>query len=935
MTSIVALDLETTGLDTANDAIIEIGAVRFNDRRIEDEWTTLVNPGRKISNFITKLTGITNAMVRGAPTIDEVLDELVDFVEDLPVLGHNVGFDLAFLQRYGVLKYNEGLDTYDMASVLIPGAGRYNLGALGQLLGIPLPATHRALDDARVTQGVYTRLFDKALNLPLDLLAEIVRLGEPLDWGAGWVFKQAMKLRSRDAASSRPARVKSRPIAGPLFSTPAPVDVEPLTPAGEPTPLEIEEVAAILEHGGEFSRHFPQFEHRPQQVEMLRIVAESLSEGNHTLVEAGTGTGKSIAYLIPAALWSLQNQTRVVISTNTINLQDQLVNKDIPDVEQALGFNLNATVLKGRRNYLCPRRLEALRRRRPENANEMRVLAKMLLWLEESESGDLSEINITGPAERAVWSRISAEDEGCTTETCIRRMGGICPYYRSRQAAQHAHVIIVNHALLLADVATGNRVLPDYDYLIVDEAHHLESATTNALSFRVTQPETQRIFRELGGKNAGILGRVLVVSQELLNPGQLAALNQLVESMTDKAFQFQNLLKRFFTTLDHFLVEQRDGRQLGPYSHQERILESTRTQPAWLEVEIAWEEAHHTLIPLMQYSEQIGQALTDLSESGEEEIEDLLNNLGNVYRRLSEINDNVNALVFEPSPETIYWVEIKPQRKEVILQAAPLHIGHLMEKYLWHEKMSVILTSATLTTSGEFDYLRSRLSAYDADELSVGSPFDYEEAAQIFIPDNIPEPAEREAYQRAVERSLIDLCKATGGRALVLFTSYAQLQRTSKRIGPALAEQGIQIYEQGQGASPHTLLENFKNAESAVLLGTSAFWEGVDVPGEALSVLVIVKLPFAVPSDPIVAARSETFEQPFYEYSIPEAILRFRQGFGRLIRTQHDRGIVAILDRRVLSKQYGPMFIDSLPRCTLHTGRLEELPRAATQWLGI
>jgi DNA polymerase-3 subunit epsilon/ATP-dependent DNA helicase DinG len=514
-------------------------------------------------------------------------------------------------------------------------------------------------------------------------------------------------------------------------------------------------------------------------------------------------------------------------------------------------------------------------------------------------------------------------------------MGGICPFHRARQAAQNAHLIVVNHALLLADVATGNRVIPEYTHLIVDEAHHLESATTNALSFQITHTEIRRILRELGGANAGILGRMQAAAKDLLNPGQWGALNQLVEGATDKAFHFQNQSQHLFTAIDQFLLEAREGRDLGTYSFQVRILPSTRTLPAWLEVEMAWEESQQALTPLLETTEQVMKALAELSESGEEEIEDLLTNLGNVYRRLFEVRDNLNAMVFEPSAEQIYWAEIEPQRRQITLHAAPLHIGHLMETYLWHEKEAVILTSATLTAAGEFDYIRNRLNAFDADELSVGSPYDYENAALLYLPDNIPEPAERDAYQRAVERSLTELCLATGGRALVLFTSYAQLQRTSKALAARLSEHGIQIYEQGEGASAHALLESFKSTENAVLLGTRAFWEGVDVPGDALSVLAIVKLPFAVPTDPIVAARSETFEDPFYEYSIPEAILTFRQGFGRLIRSQQDRGVVAILDKRILSKQYGQLFIDSLPQCTVKMGRLDELPKAAAQWLGI
>ena len=788
------------------------------------------------------------------------------------------------------------------------------------------------LDDARATRGVFLRLYEEALNLPVSLLAEIVRLGEQVDWLGYWPMRMALKEHSRQALPPSDGR---HGYDGPLFAERPRRGPAPLIPYEEPVPLDIEEACAILEPGGSFARHFPQFEYRTEQVEMLGTVAAALSEGRHLLIEAGTGTGKSIAYLIPAALWALQNEHRVVISTNTINLQDQLIHKDIPDLRQALDLDVRAAVLKGRSNYLCPRRLENMRRRGPEKIEEMRVLAKVLVWLQGTETGDRTEINLTGPSERAAWTRISAEDEGCTTENCLKRTGGACPFYRARLAAQGAHILIVNHALLLADVATGNRVLPEYDYLIVDEAHHLESATTNSLSFRSTLRDVQRLLAQLGGEGSGVLGWCLTATQGVLRPSEYATLSQLVKEVTNLAFRFQHLARQFFEALDHFLGEQREGRQLGMYAQQERILPATRTQPAWEEVEIAWDEAQYTMVPLLEHTSQLAQGMAEIHEALAEEDEELFSDLVSVFQQLSELNDHVNALVFEPSDEQIYWAEIQRDNTHLALHTAPLHIGTLMERYLWHEKTSVILTSATLTTAGQFDYLRGRLAAIDAYDLALGSPFDYETAALLYLVNDIPEPSDRRGHQSGVEHGLIQLCRATGGRALVLFTSYDQLKRTSRVIAPALAKEDILVFEQGEGASPHTLLETFRNTERAVLLGTRAFWEGVDVPGEALSVLVIVKLPFDVPSDPIIAARSETFEDPFSQYSLPEAILRFRQGFGRLIRTQHDRGVVAVFDRRLLTKRYGSLFIDSLPPCTIHNGPLAELPRMAARWLNI
>ncbi len=935
MSSIIALDIETTGLDPQSDAIIEIGALRFDGSRIEDEWTTLVNPGRHIPEFITGLTGISDGMVRQAPRIRDLLEELSAFIGESPILGHNIQFDLSFFKKFSLFGLNERIDTYEMAAVLMPSASRYNLGALGQALGIPLSATHRALDDARVTQAVYQRLFAQGLELPVDLLAEIVRMAEPIEWDGTWVFEQLLRQRSKEKIGPKkkapPLRTAS---AGPLFLPEENPDVAPIQIPKEPLPINPEEAAALLEHGGPFAHYFENYEQRPEQIEMLRAIAGALSTGQHLLVEAGTGVGKSFAYLIPSSLFALQNNTRVLISTNTINLQDQLIKKDIPDLCAALGLELRTAVLKGRSNYFCPRRFELLRHHGPSSADELRVLAKLLVWLQGNASGDRSEINLTGPAEKDVWLHVSAEDDACTNETCLERTGGACPFFQARQAAQRAHLLIVNHALLLTDIAAGNRVLPEYDHLIIDEGHHLESATTGALSFRITQSDNERFIREVGGSSSGILGYLLAATRNQLRPSDFAVLDQKVQRATDLAWRLQDQSQSFFLALSEFIAYQREGQAESPYPFQERIMPSTRTQPGWESVEVAWQSAADTFRLLLAILGEIQKGASDLYSEGLEGLEEAIGDLGNTLRRLTEVEATISGMIFEPSPEYVYWVEVNPNNKRMALNAAPIHVGPLVEKYLWHEKRSVILTSATLTAGGEFNYLRNTLSADEADELALGSPFDYESSALLYLANDIAEPNSGE-YQHQLDRILISLCKVSGGRTLVLFTSYAQLKRTARSITAPLAKEDIIVFEQGEGASPNALLETFKSSERAVLLGTRSFWEGVDVPGEALSVLVIVKLPFAVPSDPLVAARSETFEDPFHEYQLPDAILRFRQGFGRLIRTQSDRGVVAILDRRVLTKQYGRAFLDSLPPCTVKIGALAELPKAAARWLNL
>ncbi|HSK88642.1 MAG TPA: exonuclease domain-containing protein, partial [Anaerolineales bacterium] len=351
MQSIVSIDIETTGLSEERDAIIEIGAVKFKGRRVEDEWSSLINPNRHIPEFISGLTGISDVEVRNAPRFHEVAPDLEAFVGDAPVIGHNVRFDLSFLQKAGLFAYNEVIDTYELASVLMPTASRYNLGALGKQLGILLPATHRALDDARVTMAAFNRLFEIARELPLEVIAEIVRLSEPLEWDANWLFQEVLRARAREGIQSKKGRKKD-PTGG--AGSQAWFDESkypPLDNPENPIPLNVDEVSSVLEYGGPFSRYFETFEQRPEQVEMLRAVSNALSYGSHLMVEAGTGTGKSFAYLVPAALFALQNNTRVVVSTNTINLQDQLIQRDLPNLCQALDLDFRFAVLKGRSNY--------------------------------------------------------------------------------------------------------------------------------------------------------------------------------------------------------------------------------------------------------------------------------------------------------------------------------------------------------------------------------------------------------------------------------------------------------------------------------------------------------------------------------------------------------------------------------------------------------
>jgi predicted DnaQ family exonuclease/DinG family helicase len=927
----VALDLETTGLDAERDAIIEVGAVRFTGDEALETFSSFVDPGRPIPAQIRALTGIEDSDVSGAPSLRSVLTDLDRFVGTSTVVGHSVGFDMRFLHQHSTLVGTEVLDTFELAAVLVPTAERYSLSALSQRMGVEIDRPHRALDDALATHALFRGLLVQAAGLPPRLLEEIVVHGERSGWKAASFFRAAL-----EEAAGAPGRPRRQPPAavrapGPLFK--AVETPRPLKPSRDSRPIDVAPLAALLEKGGAFEASFPNYEYRPQQVDMLKAIAEAFNRGEHLLVEAPTGVGKSLAYLIPAVEWAVQNGERVVISTNTINLQEQ----DVPDLAAILPADFQAVVLKGRSHYLCPARLASMRRRGARSPHEARVLAKVLVWLLETDDGDGDALFLPGPTERGIWLRLSAEYEGCDPERCPRLHSGECAFYNVRRAAEAAHLVIVNHALLLADIAVESRALPEYKHLIVDEAHHLEEATTRGLSFEADRTSVHRVLREVGlmeegGRVTGLLADIVGHCQEAgLDEDDMAALELEVGKAGVSAERAARQLGLFFDTVEEF-VDTEKGTGTTPYAFRLRLTSGARVQPAWTGVEMSWDEANSPLAAVVGVLSKLIGSLEHLDWSMIEDGDEMLARLTGAVRRLDDTRHQITQMISNPDHDLVYWLEWEPGRDRLSLHAAPLHVGPLVEEHLFGKKASVVLTSATLRAGGGFEFIRERLNAWDAQELAVGSPFDFESAALVYLVDDIPEPG-KPGYQQAVSEGMEALFRATEGRALALFTSYNQLRSTLRSIKAPLTQAGITVQAQGEGVSRAQLLEDFITGERRVLLGTRSFWEGVDVPGDPLSCLAIAKLPFSVPTDPIFAARSETFERPFMEYAVPDAILRFLQGFGRLIRTKTDRGVVAIFDRRLLTKDYGSLFIDSLPGPTVQRGPSTRLADAAAQWL--
>jgi DNA polymerase-3 subunit epsilon/ATP-dependent DNA helicase DinG len=930
----VSLDLETTGLDPRNDEIIEIGAVKFRRGKVLETFHALAKPIQPLPYRIQILTGITVQEVDSAPPLAVALSDLVSFLDDHPIVGQSVSFDLGFLTENGVSLSNPTYDTFELATILLPAIPDYSLSAIAEQLGVLYSIKHRALPDAMMAKDVFLALLDKAYELDISIVAEIDRLARGVDWSPARLFHQIVEEKLGDVFSQ---------AGEPVLHMPDKEREERLSPASHRKAIDIGKLADMLSPDGLMARAFPSFEHRPEQMDMMRAVACALNQGQHLVVEAGTGTGKSIAYLLPATFFALGNGVPLVISTNTINLQEQLVSKDIPDLIRALEQeSLPApryAQLKGRNNYLCLRRWTSLRRSQPLPLEEVKLLIRTLVWTAATMSGDRAELNLRGE-ELHIWNRMCAQSENCLGAQCPYQRQGDCFLYRARRKAESAHLIVVNHALLLSDIASSgrSRILPDYSHLIVDEAHHIEEVATeqwgfdvegrylesylNSLNEMVAEGRYTGFLFELGGHFRG----------SSVSPAVQGDIERLVDDMKAVVEACRERILTFFNVLWHFLEGHTE--EQGGYERRLRITKAVRSQPGWDDVEFAWENLGLVLEDIESRLNRLYNMLEPLSDAKVLEYEGLMMELSSLVYHVGELRQQVNSAVSQPENGQVYWASLRERGNSLTLHAAPLHVGRVMEDSLFSKKECVVLTSATLSTEDNFEYIKERLGLMEASELLLGSSFDFMGSAMIYIPEDIPEPGQM-GYQKAVEQVLIDICRVTGGRVLALFTSYSSLRASYQAIRTPLQGEGILVLGQGIDGSTKNLLETFKTNLRTVLLGTSSFWEGIDVVGEALSVLIMARLPFSVPTDPVFAARAELFEEPFKEYAIPQAVLRFKQGFGRLIRSKSDRGVIVVLDRRIKAKSYGAAFLGSLPPCTVKSGPARHLPREVAAWLQI
>jgi DNA polymerase-3 subunit epsilon/ATP-dependent DNA helicase DinG len=824
-------------------------------------------------------------------------------------------------------------DVLELAALLAPACPSGGLDRATAFFGIVVDGSG-LLRQAQRAHMVFQLLVSLLDRVDTQTLLHVSRLAASLDWSLRALFAEAQRRRAVSPLETG-ALAAGTPIGAWIARGAPGRRRQASAPEVDPPPLDPDEIARRLAPDADIAHALEGYEPRREQVHMAQLVAETLNTGGQLLLEAGTGTGKSLAYLLPAALRAVRASRRVIVSTATTTLQDQLFEQDLPLVQAGLRGEqaLRVTVLKGRANYLCLRRWQMLLHAADLTPADRMLLIKTLFWLPHTSSGDRAELHLS-PAEEESWGRLNAVAEACTPLRCAYHRIGVCFLARARRAAEESHVVIANHALLLSDLASRSRVLPDYDVLIVDEAHHLEDEATHQLGWRMGERELLNRLERLwspGQGGTGALAEALALIGSANGLRVPAELRPVVEQGGQAALELGSAIRRFFEGLTRLMEDPELVGASGDET-QLRVTAAVRAGSRWQELEHMWAEATERQMHVERAIVEVTAELESLPGMLEA-ARDLGAELGGHLEYWRDVRRRLQGCVHTPGHSVVYWVSGGSRFRSAWLNAAPLEVASLLRDRLFAAPEATVLVSATLAIGGSFDYVKQRLGLEDARAEALGSPFDYARAALLYVPNDLPDPTQA-GYQATMERAILEVVTRLNGRTLVLFTSRVHLRTTYQALREPLAAQRITLLAQGIDESSRTrLLDAFRRGSRVVLFGTNAFWEGIDVVGEALSCVMVTRLPFAVPTDPIYAARAEQFDDPFSQYAVPQAVLRLKQGFGRLIRSHADRGAVVVLDRRLVTRFYGQVFVRSLPPCSVKQGPAARVGLEAEDWL--
>lgn len=702
----------------------------------------------------------------------------------------------------------------------------------------------------------------------------------------------------------------------------------------------------VLGAGGSVAKTLTNYEEREPQLEMLEHVARAFNQDKVATIEAGTGTGKTLAYLLPAIEWSVANGERTVISTHTINLQEQLVFKDIPLLQNALAKNFKAVLVKGRSNYACLRKLSEADQQTDMFAdNEQQTeLRNLIEWSKKTKDGSKSDLSVAPRPE--VWEKIQSESDTTLRANCpfYHR----CFFYNARREAATADLLVVNHHLMFADLAVRSvaggssevAVLPPYKRVILDEAHNIEDVASNYFGVAVSYYGLRRILSKLirrrGEKTSGLLSFALAklqfhsqkIPRDLIDQTRSHIEKNSMRKVEMLEVQLSELMERLFYWA---MAKRKDNFA----EFKLRITPAIRRERGWQEIVVT--DAPKLIAAMRALSEDLSQVdkyLDRLEAHIGGEAASLAVDLRAQAGRLLETAAGVEQVLLKDDEINVRWLEVREGNYGSIvrLYTAPIDVAPILKRALYDKFPTVVMTSATMTVASNFDFLNKRLGidlidAPRLDSVQLESPFDFARQVMIAIASDMPEPNAPD-FAEALKEKLLDTLRITNGRAFVLFTAYGLLNRMYQDLAPELASIGIAAYKQGS-ENRTRLIERFRADVNSVLFATESFWQGVDVPGEALQAVIFPRLPFKVPSEPVLEARVEAIDQrggnSFMEYSVPQAVIKFKQGFGRLIRSRSDFGAVVVFDRRIVSKFYGKLFLQSLPNCHVVTGASEQV----------
>ena len=817
------------------------------------------------------------------------------------------------------------IDTVGLSRICYPELESHSLACLCEYLEVVNDSAHRALSDCTTLLKVWQEMQNKLQTLPLPIVAEINYLlaAHPTN-----PYCKLFRTLESHIITNNFGKTENR-LEGIFknytFSKP---EHDNVLDKEDWVRLDRKKIEWVFDEGGFLEKNFENFEHRDGQINMAGEVVDAFNSQKHLLVEAGTGTGKSLAYLVPSVIWARENNVPVVISTNTKNLQTQLFEKDIPFVKETLGIDFKAAIIKGRGNYLCIRKLlYVLKQADYElDLDERLQMVTVLSWAAWTQTGDISENIVTGrPGFFKTWAKMSCSGEDCLGRGC--KHYSRCFLWKARNKAMNAEVVIANHSLVFAELNMRSPNLPPYAQIVFDEAHNLEDAATSHLSIEISPLRIGIILGRLVHKGrrkhrSGLLPSILdkVQSAKINKPLQEKLITNLTNlpEVFDHAEVAANL---FFSEVDN--LRKNSGEAINLRFMAERIdLEK------W---QVIFDAKEELLIHLARGLHSLEYLVDDLKEIEEDFLEyhrEFIRDLEFSILTMREFSEDLVFTLNADNPDYVYWIErISNKSGNVKIIAAPIEVGRLLYDQLYSRKRSIIFASATMSINGKFNYIKKRIginfiSQENYIEYDAGSPFDFPKQCLVMVPSFLPEPAEKgKDFASELAYLLAEVYRCTQGRAMSLYTSYEMLRRSYEILNNELLGDGIEILAQGMSGSRKNITSIFKRDLHSVLLGTHSFWEGVDVIGETLSCLSIARLPFAVFTEPLIEARCQKIESEggnaFIHYSIPNAIIKFRQGFGRLIRHKGDRGVVIIADRRIISKRYGKSFQNALP-CKTH-----------------